>query len=395
LIIAFVRYAATQRQRGALVTLLLQALSYPSAFIVCAPAYGLLVLWGPERQRNLVRFGLTAALSLSVIVLAMFTVNPQVGKPITMAQMAGLKQRAVLRMYPLPPPAQVLDSTFHSIFVAAGRPLLPALAKLQTRATGTGCWALVLVLLVLARKRLRRFPPVFWALLAAAGIAFAIAYPLAYRLYLPDRLLFFPFPSAVLLGWPLLAYLAFEGTLKRWAGVAAAGLGFVVHFGIWGDGLKPNLNLWDWRREVTPAIEFTGTLPKDVRIAGPLWTSSFIQTFGRRQTLFSATTNVQAYHPYAAEIEHRIEDWYNAYYATDLATVQSFCRQHRVTHLYVDTADFAGQAYQRAFFYEPWTSLARTLLRTHASAGFALAHPPARAILFRSGTQLILDAKQL
>ena len=50
--IAFLRYATERRERPALAVLLVSAFFYPSTFIICAPAYGITLLWPWKLDRR-------------------------------------------------------------------------------------------------------------------------------------------------------------------------------------------------------------------------------------------------------------------------------------------------------------------------------------------------------
>src|SRR2546430_2337898 len=57
LVISFLRYAVEKRERPTLAVLLAETLFYPSTFLICAPAYGLTLLWPWKLDRRWLRFG--------------------------------------------------------------------------------------------------------------------------------------------------------------------------------------------------------------------------------------------------------------------------------------------------------------------------------------------------
>ncbi len=392
LMVMFLRYAATGCERRALGTLLLQALFYPSAFVVAAPAWMSVIArkgWPAWR-----RFALVGGLAVAIVAVAQLG-DPRLGNPPTRAQAATLKQMKPGGPQPYYPLPAALGS-------------IADVLEVPWRSDG-GWWrgidsppvhaTLVLSLLAgvifLARRRLARVPLVFATLALSSLGMFGLAYALAYRLYLPDRMLLYSWPPLVLLGLPLAVYLALEPRLGERAAPVAASV--VVAFLViaCGDGLPRSENLTDFTAHDSAAIRYVATLPRDILVATQPERASFVQTFALRRTLFSASLNVPFYYGYAVEMEQRIDAFYRAYYAPDLATVARFVERYHVDYLILDERDFGPDARRRARYYEPWQTLAGQLLDRGPADSLALAHPPTASIAFRDGTRLVIDARKL
>jgi hypothetical protein len=391
LVVAFLRYATEPAERRTLLTLVLQAAAYPTSFLACFPAYGLLLL--RRRQRGPWLRYVVAGVVASVIVFAhQATWSARVGRPINVATQ-GMEQ------YQLKTFRTAVVDTARDFFVESGKPLARKVHAWKGSAGREISLAVVLTLLLIAVPRLRRLPLVWPALIATSVIAFFVSRAFALRLHLPERMLEFTFPSLFLLGVPALIWLAFEPELKEWAGHAAAIVVTVLFLGLWGAGIPPGQMLKSWKGEVTPVVKFAATLPRDAHLAQKAWPASFVQTYAKRKMLFSYMTNVGFFDKYNVEMDARIAGFYDAYYATDLQPLKELAGTYRLTHVVVDTRDFGADAEHRAGsdrgIAKRWKERARQLIRTNRPKGFALANPPPQSVVFSDGAMRVIDLSQL
>ena len=396
LMVSFLRYAVERRERAALTTLFAESLFYPSTFLICAPAWGLTLLWPWKLDWRWLRYFAVVAAGLAVVFLTARHLDPRIGHPIRLSELARLQQRGMVGTWPLEPARDVMRRTvFTSLHDDYG--VVHLLAKSPTRLDGTllGVVAVVLALLLLRRWRLvAKVPIVFPALLAGSLLAFAVAQSFPYQLYIPDRLLLFSWPPLLLVGFVLLAYLAFSTLTPRWAGVLAAVLVCGLELVFYGDGFARDINVHNWRSRDTATVRFAASLPKDVLIAAPFDTASSIEAFAHRQVLFSSLLNTPIHYPLAVELERRIREYYAAYYAHGLGPVRAMMATDHVDYLVVDARDFGPEALKRAE-YGPWTALARTLFRAGPVDTLVFAHPPAAAVVFRDGPVAVVDLHKL
>jgi hypothetical protein len=397
LMISFLRYTVEKRERPALGILLAETFFYPSTFLICAPAYGATLLWPWRLDRRWLRFLGVVAAGLIVLALTALRVDPRIGHPILLSELATLQQRGIVGTWPLPPAADVMwqavRTSLHDDYGVIR--WLPA--KLAWRENGTplAIAAAALALLLLRRWRtLRRVPIVLPAMFAGSIVAFALAQWLPYRLYIPERMLQYAWPPVLIFGFLLLAYLAFSTLTERWAGVLAALVVCGLELFFYGDGFTRDINVHDWKRRDDAVVQFIATLPKDVMVAAPFDTSSSIQTFARRQVLFSSILNTPIHYPIALELERRIQEFYVAYYARDLAPVRAMMAADHVDYVVADARDFGPEASKRAE-YLMWTSLARMLIARGPADQMLFAHPPPQAVVFRSGPVTVIDLHKL
>jgi hypothetical protein len=369
LVMMFLRYAATGGITGARVSLLLLGLGHPPSVLVCAPAW--LVLH--RRPADLA----VAAVAVVAAGWGSLFPDPRFGHPLTLAQAAQLGQlgpgSALPYFYPRPAPWGALLDTLQIAWRAESWPI-PAWAAF----TAAG------LALLAAGRRLRTIPKIFGILPITALLAFAAAWLLAYRLYLPSRMIQQAWPLVMATGLPLV--LALTTPAPR----AAPFLAAVFTFAFGGWGLPRAENLTDFAAHDVAAIGFLETLPKDILVATHPERASYVQIFAHRRALFSASLNMPHQDVWAFELERRIGDFYRAYYAPDFAAVLDFGQKYHVDYLIADERDFGPETLERARYYEPWGTLAQRL----TAGPHALLQPPSDRVVYRDGTRLVVSLHQ-
>jgi len=396
LILAFLRYTVEKRERPALGVLFASTLFYPSVFIICAPAYGATLLWPWKLDRRWLRYFAVVGAGLAVLGLTAMRVDPRIGHPILLSELMTLQQRGIVGTWPLPPALETMQYTLRSaLYDDYG--VIRFWEKTPFRLNGTLllCVAAPLVLLLLRRWRtLGKVPLVFPGLLVGSLIAFTAAQLVPYRLYLPERMLQYAWPPLFIIGFLLLAYLAFFTLTEKWAAILAALLLCVVELGFYGNGFLRNINVHDWRRRDDATVQFIATLPKEATVAAGFDVSSSIQTFAHRKVLISGIINTPIHYPIALELERRIRDYYQAYYARTLTAVYNLRDVDHVDYLVVDGQDFGPDAMKRAE-YAMWTPLARMLISSGPRDKLYFAHPPDGAVVYRRGSVTVVDLHKL
>jgi hypothetical protein len=398
IIFAFFHYTIAKRERAALLLLVASTLLYPSAFLVCAPAYGMVLLIEAVATRTLdlrrwLRYGAAMVLSVGLIAVTALRPDPRIGHPILYKELETLVQRGIVGMWPLPPADWVVERALRAAIHDDYGPVLWA-RKWHARQSGFLVLVFAALLALVANLRLRRLHPLFLAFFVATVATFALAQAVPYRLYLPDRILFYGGPPLLVLGLLQLAYLAMTRVSERHAATLAALVVCTFELGFYGTGLSPRVGLHDWSGKNTPVVRFAATLPKDVTLAASFDTASSIQAFAHRQVLFSSITNTPIYYPSAVELERRIRVYFQAYYAHDWTPVQKLRDDEHIDFLVVDSRDFGPEAYRRAQ-YAMWTPLMQQLLYAGPQDKLVWRTPPPAAIVFRDGTSMVIDLHKL
>lgn len=394
LMFAFLRYTIEKRERASAITLFAQAAFYPSVLLVCAPAFAILSLYDAWRRRTFAPLGLLALCGgacLALVAPTALLVDPRIGPPITMAQLQQLEQRAIWSLYPLPPHPWVFTRAY---YLALGDDVPAPLAPLPIAHVLDGVLAWFCLLGFAVALWRRRVPLPVLVTAGCSVAAYFIACAVAYRLYVPDRLLHYASVPILLTWFAPLSYELFAGRTRRPALLTALVLVSATAVAS-GTGLGPVHELRDFMPRGDRSIEFLAKLPRDVLIAAHPSRSSDIEVFARRSVLFSGISNAPNFATYGVTVERRIADFYDAYYGADRATVRAFAQRHHVDYLVVDMRDFGPKARERASYVEPWTTRARRLLDRGPPASLVLAVPPPEAVVFADGPIRVLDAHKL
>jgi hypothetical protein len=398
LLLAFLHYSATKRERAAAITCVAAALLYPSALLLCLLAYGLTLLVTRDRARWR-RFVITSVVSLAVLFFGMWNVDSRFGHPPTYAEAATLRQMGpggCQLFYPMKPWRSHLEESLRVLSYSSGAAVLPRIQAWNQEHDQWPAISLLVILSLGAATRIRKVPLVLPAMLLGSLVAYVLARAAAYRLYLPERMFEFAWSPIVLLAAPMIAMQAISWLTQRQAGRVAAVVLVFAAFAFYGDGLpKTGYGVWDWSPFDTPEMNFIAQLPKDTTVAAHLWPSTYIQLFARRKTLFSQATNTVQFTGYGIEMERRIESFLRAYYGRDLSDVRSFAAREHVNYLLVDSRDFGSQALARSAEKQPWLSLNRQLLAETPPANMALAHVPEAAVAYRNGPVTVVDCSKL
>jgi len=392
---AFIRYLSDRNEPKVLLTLAVAAVCYPAALLLLWPAYVLVLL---ATRADRARWLRTAAATLVIgafMALPALRADKRIGRPPTYAQAATLRQMGpggFQPFYPLGPALPSIRFTWDLALAPAGEPIVPRVQTWVQERRSEGAIVAIVILAVLAGRRLRRVPVVFPALVLSGFAMFAVISAVAYRLYLPDRPLTYAFPSVMVLGLPLLAREAFRCFSPRPDGMAAKVLVAAMLL-TRGDGLVPAGDAFIGYH--TPYYDYFKTLPKDVLIAGPPATSQLIQTFAQRKVLFADGSNTPFYYAYAVEMERRMEDFFRAYYARDWQAVRDFSRRWKGDYLCVNESDFGASAMARVDYTEPWGTISRELIQAPDPRPLVLGAIPPQAIAFRDGPALVVDLHRI
>jgi hypothetical protein len=236
--------------------------------------------------------------------------------------------------------------------------------------------------------------------LGAVG-GYAIAVPLAPRLFVPDRYGAYPVPVLLALLLPA-AVVALATALVRLAagrhphpalGQAAAVAACVGLLLVLGGRVSPTAGYAVRADPDTPLIASVRVLPAGAIVAG--WPAGPLEDvpYLARRRVFLAFETHQAFHRgYLEEMRRRTRALVDAYFATTWTPVLALREAFGVTHLLVDRRHFQGRPPSYFAPYDRWIAEARARGR---DAPPVLLDPPAEAIVFQDRDLLLLDLGRL
>lgn len=396
-----------------LAVLVLQAAFYPSVVIPCGIAYGTYtVVAGPMAERKKRMLGMFVA-GLLIIGLGKsqdLRAPEWWGHLVSEAEaleMPAWGPGGRISEAPLRPVRLEVSRNLLRAFQTSGEPWLPQAGTAFARHPAMVSGAVIAALAVAgilghrrSRKRNESVDPLPWETLllaASAFIAYFLARQMAFKLYLPYRALQHVLPYVIDVGIPLWLWAVVVRWFPRRRGFAAIGLSafiIVSATSLWGDGLVIGGRTYLSFKHNRKLYTFLRTLPNDVVLGGDFTHTATIPLFGAHQVYINKNLTHPFRRGYYAECERRILRMYQALYASSLEEVVAFGREEDVQYLVYRPKHFFQQKDQR-LFQPVRRELDRLWEERRASGGFALANPPASAVVFRDGDQVVVKIEAL
>jgi hypothetical protein len=407
LTLAFLAFWLEGRHRAVLLTFVVGAALYPSVVVPCALVYGawsVLVAGRAGWWRRNLELAACAVVVAALSLVQNFEAPDWWGHVLTLAEAEHRPELGPDGRFPWLP----FPSFWPRVLTSVGQPF--ALRGFLGRKLHVYPWsshavagAFVVVLAVLVvvavvlwrRKKTQQLVPLHpLFLVGSATVAFWLARTLAFRLYLPHRMVQHVVPYAIVVVFVIAAFVVGRALLGERRGAVAALVLVLSPFVVAGDGFygggwrsyaadKP---LYQWLEKHTPIT---------AQFAGPLQILDEIPFFARRQ----AYVNWKMAHPvragYFAEMERRMLAMYGAYYANDLNDVVAFCDQEKIDWFIVDRTRFAAVEQGDGQLFEPVRGKVVAMFEAKKAQGFAMASLPKDVVAFHHGNYDVVDVAKL
>lgn len=243
---------------------------------------------------------------------------------------------------------------------------------------------------------------------------------LAFKLYVPNRHIQFPFAIFFIFALPVGLWRAFynesakanDSNLKNLklthfkaakpALLALSLLALTIWLGS-RDGLQnaanfnmPNnrhMHLWKWIERYTP---------KTALIAGQPTHIDGVQLFGKRKGYVTTETAHPFYDTYNTEIKRRLEIVFKAYYAPDLKQFVDILLAEKIDFFVFRREDFYPESMAKASYFSPLDQLVRTLATARPYTEYAYRKLPLEVDLaqfpfmpYRDRRSVLIDVKAL
>ncbi len=410
LTLAFLGAFMAGAHRLVLVILVVQSALYPSVVIPCGFAYGVYtVVAGPMTPRLRRMAGMFAA-GLLIIAFGKFQ---EIRAPAWWGDIVTLEEAMQMPAWqaggrvseaPLKPAALEIERNVERAFRRVGKVPLPsagqALEKQNYALVFGGILlgtAAVPVLSWRARRRGQSFVDAFpWqipALFVGALAAYFLARALAFKLYLPYRPLQHVWAYCFYAGVPLLTWCLARNLIRSTAiatlvAVVVAVVPTVLFF---GDGNEAGPANYSPYASNAKLYRWVQKQPVDKIFAGEFGYTDKTPLFAWHQSYVTKNLSHPFRRGYYDECERRIRRMYEALYSDNLQAVVDFAHAEHVDYFIVRKQTF--DALDSRLFQPVKNDLA-PLFKKNKAKGFALASPPARAVVFTSrGTRVLSVAK--
>ena len=407
-----------QRHRLVLLVLVLAGAIYPSVVITCGLAYGLWIMGTAPRTSLLAWLKPVLAVVVAGAISLALALVQDIGTPEWWGSMvwqadAGVELTKAGRSAWIPQPAywpkvwSYVVEPFKPVGLLKVAGVVPWLPRGVVGAivfVGLGAMALVATL----RGKAPAIREVLLAFVCAL-VGFGLARALAFKLYLPHRVVQHTLPVLVVVLVPLVAQawvrslsstpMSFDGA-SVWNRVTRNGRGLllvVVGFiALSGDGMYGSKPFRSYA-ERAPLYEWfqANTAPTD-EVAGFVEVLDEIPFFAGRQ-VYANWKMAHAWRPgFFKVIADRTVEMYGAMYATSLTDVVAFADKTGVRWFVVDVDRFDRLEKGDSQISEPMRSeVARRFFEPNRITGFVLATPAPSFVAFSLGSLRVLDVQKM
>jgi len=165
---------------------------------------------------------------------------------------------------------------------------------------------------------------------------------------------------------------------------------------ILGTGLKPGTKLGRIReKDMRIAIEWLRSTPVDTLIAGHPLDLDYIPTLAIRSVYVNRELGTSFRVKYYEEINRRVYLMLNAFYCTDIKSLESL-KEEGVDLILLNTERLDGKYIrEEGFYYEPFDTEIRKELKPEDYNKFILLNPPNESVLFKMGNIRIISLEKL
>jgi hypothetical protein len=380
IIAAFFYFATRGNHRGVLATIAVGCLIHPPSTLAVSVAYGLYLLFQIARKESRRAF-LRPCIQFVVLTPIFFAITAwAVAKPTEFGSMTTYQEalsrpefssREPRGRFTFVPFKPVYSEVSSFAFQAFTTPRFTRPAYFMKYYTPWIVGALALSLFwVGRRRRVIAFPHIFVAYGIASAIVYAASRILAFKLFVPDRHLQFPFAILFILafsvavwriaarsdddtglGTPTPQSHGYRGALLLMM------LGVIIYAGS-GTGLygAANFNYHKYKRgKVFEWIK--NNTPLDAVVAGEPIFIDPVQLFGERRGYITSETAHPFYTGYWQEARRRLEVSLRANYARTSEEFLSSLSAEGISHFVFDRESLRGDRLKKAKYYAPFDRL--------------------------------------
>jgi hypothetical protein len=235
------------------------------------------------------------------------------------------------------------------------------------------------------------FPRELLYMLAASAVMYELADLVFLKLWLPSRYIQYSLPVILLVVVSLtvdraVAKLTRPG-LRFLVSGAIIGI-LLIHFDINANASMDN------QSDKKEFFEYLGTLPKNVVIAAYPSLADYIPTFAKRKVFLNYELSQPSHDKYWFSIKARTYEFFDAYYADDLAKIVAFCGKNHIDYLIVDKRHFTREFLKtRRLYFEPFNTYIKNLTRDKTR--YALLENQPKVMTFEGGNIVIIRVSAL
>lgn len=385
IIAAFLFFAAKQNHRAILGTILVACLIHPPSTVAICLAYGLYLLLQILRpstraqfKRPFIELVALAPIFISITAWsvskppefgAMTTYQEALHKP----EFSANEPKGRFPFVPFKPMSQEVSSFAFQAFSTPR--LFKASAFMRSYTPYIVVTLAAILCLVGLRRRIQTFPGLFMSYAVASGIVYVASRVLAFKLFVPDRHLQFPFAILFVVAftsavWRIAMSTSAESSphagysrpTKEYRGILALAVLAAFIFAGSGTGLYGSANFnYDRYRRGRVFDWLRGHTPLDAVVAGEPIFIDPVQLFAERKGFITSETAHPFYTGYWQEAQRRLELSLRANYALSAEEFLRNVGSEGISYFILDRQSLLGDRLKKAKYYAPFNKLIRQL----------------------------------
>jgi hypothetical protein len=392
MIAAFLFLAVRGSHRGVMGLIAIGCLIHPPSVVAICLAYGMYLLWGlalPSTRlqtiRPFIQFCIVGPIFIAITAWAvakpkefgnMATYEEALSRP----EFSAREPRGRFPFVPFKPALREVSSFALQSFHTPRLYDSPQVWKIHGLRLVT---VLALALAIVgAMRRVTAFPVALLSYGLASGAVYVASRIFAFKLFVPDRHLQFPFAILFIIAfssavwrvvmkpdWATKTHVrgANLQSLKGFVGLSL--LALVIYSGS-GTGLYGPANFNYHRLKRGNVFEWVKVnTPPDSLIAGEPTFLDPVQLFGERKGFITSETAHPFYSGYWQEAKRRLELSLRANYAKSAAELIALVEPERISYFIFDRASLSGDRLKKVKYYAPFNILVRELAQ-HAPESY-------------------------
>ncbi len=396
-LIAFLYYLIKKDRLKLSFVLLLEALIYPTGFLLSLAIFGLSLIDMKEKKIKLALkknyiFFIFAILSFALILVPLNFINYGIKEQVTFKEASlspefypGGSEPIFIGPVPFTSNVKSMISTLTQLYAfnLINRPIyLTPLFVL---------FALSIIFIIAYGKRMFKLPKEIYLLPIGSLILQSLAVLLLFRLHIPSRYVQYSIPLFLIIFLSHGIYLL--SIQKKLKYIFAILLLILAAFYINKLILIPQYNpVYCADKGI---YDYLKTLPDDVLIAGHPVDMNCIALFGEKRPFVMSMANSALLKDYYKIIRQRDFDFFSAYYSSDKKQVRDFCKKNSITHIVVNkehfTEDYLNQDFYYSEAFEPFNINNHIKNLTKNKKEFYLVSP--ENILYKSNSKFVVGCE--
>jgi len=352
-LITFLYYLIKKDRLKLSFVLLLEALIYPTAFLLSLAIFGLSLIDIKEKKIKLCLkqnyiFFIFAVLSFAIILVPLTFINYDIKGQTTLKEAIlspdfyqGGAEPIFIGSIPFTSDTKSLISTLTHLYAfnLINRPIyLTPLFVL---------FALSVIFIIAYGERMFKLPREIYLLPIASLILQTLAILLLFRLHIPSRYVQYSIPLFLIIIVAHGIYLL--SIQKKLRYVFAILLLILATFYVNKLILIPQYNpVYCADKEV---YDYLKALPDDALITGHPVDMNCIALFGQKRPFVMSMANSALLKDFYKIMRQRNFDFFSAYYSSDKKQVQEFCKKNDITHIVVNKEHFTKEYLNQDFYY--------------------------------------------